>query len=106
VPDGNRLLKLGMRPVSALALSTLPGWARRMYGRPAGPLSEAAATAGLLAARLTFSQQRLFSGAMRAVDRAESAGENLAAPEISPIRLAVPPCRAVREPAGHGDGAM
>ena len=90
VPDGNRLLKLGMRPVSALALSTLPGWARRMYGRPAGPLSEAAATAGLRAARLMFSQQRLFSGAMRAVDRAESAGETLAAAEISPIRLPAP----------------
>jgi phosphoenolpyruvate-protein kinase (PTS system EI component) len=46
-----------------------------MYGRPGGPLSEAAATAGLLAARLMFSQQRLFSAAMRAVHRAESAGE-------------------------------
>jgi hypothetical protein len=58
VPDGNRVLKLGMPPVSALA-------------------SEAAANAGLLAARLMFSQQRLFSGAMRAVHRAESAGEVL-----------------------------
>ena len=77
VPDGNRLLKLGMPPVSALAFSTLPRWARHMYGRPSGPLSEAAANAGLLAARLMFSQQRLFSGAMRAVHRAESAGEVL-----------------------------
>ena len=76
VPEGNRLLKLGMRPASALAFSTLPGWARRMYGRPAGPLSEAAATAGLRAARLMFSQQRLFSGVTRAIHRAESAGEN------------------------------
>jgi uncharacterized protein (DUF2236 family) len=75
VPAGNRMLKAGMPLVSALAFSTLPGWARRMYGRPAGPLSEAAATAGLLAVRLAFSQQRLFSGAMRAVHRAESAGE-------------------------------
>jgi hypothetical protein len=106
VPDGNRLLKLGMRPVSALALSTLPGWARRMYGRPSGPLSEAAATAGLLAARLMFSQQRLFSGAMRAVDRAESAGETLAPAEISPIRLAAPPYRAARQPAGQRDSPM
>src|SRR6266702_2742645 len=57
-------------PVSALAFSTLPRWARRMYGRPGGPLSEAAAIAGLRAARLMFSQQRLFSGAMRAVHRA------------------------------------
>jgi uncharacterized protein (DUF2236 family) len=75
VPDGNRGLKLGMTLVSALAFATLPGWARRMYGRPTGPVSEAAATAGLLAARLMFSQQRLFSAAMRAVHRAESAGE-------------------------------
>ena len=41
VPDGNRMLKLGMPPVSALAFSTLPRWARQMYGRPSGPLSEA-----------------------------------------------------------------
>ena len=75
VPEGNRLLKLGMRPASALAFSTLPGWARRMYGRPAGPLSEAAATAGLLTAGLMLSQQRLFTAAMRAIDRAESAAD-------------------------------
>src|SRR6266700_7797723 len=75
VPNGNRGLKLGMTLVSALAFSTLPGWARRMYGRPTGPVSEAAATAGLLAARLTFSQPWLFRAAMRAVHRAESAGE-------------------------------
>jgi uncharacterized protein (DUF2236 family) len=75
VPDGNRGLKLGMTLVSALAFATLPGWARRMYGRPTGPVSEVAATAGLLAARLTFSQHWLFRPAMRAVHRAESAGE-------------------------------
>jgi phosphoenolpyruvate-protein kinase (PTS system EI component) len=45
-----------------------------MYGRPSGPLSDMAATAGLRAARLAFSQQRLFLGAMRAIHRAESAG--------------------------------
>jgi len=75
VPDGNRVLKLGLPPVSVLAFATLPGWARRMYGRPDGPLSDAAATAGLRAARLMFNQQRLFSGAMRAIYRAETAGE-------------------------------
>ena len=32
VPDGNRVLKLGLPPVAVLAFSTLPGWARRMYG--------------------------------------------------------------------------
>jgi uncharacterized protein (DUF2236 family) len=77
VPNGNRGLKLGMTLVSALAFSTLPGWARHMYGRSGGPLSEAAATAGLVAVRLMLSQQRLFSGAMRAVHRAESAGDIL-----------------------------
>jgi hypothetical protein len=46
-----------------------------MYGRPSGPLSDMAATAGLRVARLMFSQQRLFLGAMRAIHRAESAGE-------------------------------
>jgi uncharacterized protein (DUF2236 family) len=75
VPDGNSVLKLGLPPVSALAFSTLPRWARRMYGRPSGPLSDMAATAGLRAARLVFCQQQLFLGAMRAIHRAESAGE-------------------------------
>jgi uncharacterized protein (DUF2236 family) len=77
VPDGHRGLKLGMTLVSALAFSTLPGWARRMYGRSSGPLGEAAATSGLLVVRLMLSQQRLFSGAMRAVHRAESAADIL-----------------------------
>jgi uncharacterized protein (DUF2236 family) len=75
VPDGNRVLKLGLPPVSALAFSTLPRWARRMYGTPSGPLSDMAATAGLRAAHLAFSQQWLFLGAMRAIHRAEWAGE-------------------------------
>jgi phosphoenolpyruvate-protein kinase (PTS system EI component) len=48
-----------------------------MYGRSSGPLSEAAATAGLVAVRLMLSQQRLFSGAMRAIHRAESASDVL-----------------------------
>jgi uncharacterized protein (DUF2236 family) len=76
VPEGNRVLKLGLPPVSALAFSTLPGWARRMYGRPDGPLSDLAATAGLRATRLAFRQQRLFLGAMRAIHRAEAAGDS------------------------------
>jgi len=75
VPDGNRVLKLGLPPVSALALSTLPGWARRMYGRPGGPLSDMAATAGIRAVRVAFGHQRFFLGAMRAIHRAEFAGD-------------------------------
>ena len=80
VPAGNRVLKLGLPPVSALAFSTLPRWARRMYGASGGPLSDMAATAGLRAARLAFGRQWLFSGAMRAILRAESAGDKNQAP--------------------------
>jgi uncharacterized protein (DUF2236 family) len=78
VPDGNRMLKLGLPPVSALAFATLPRWARRMYGKPSGPVSDLAATAGLRVARLAFSQQWLFLSAMRAIHRAEWAGDNQA----------------------------
>ena len=76
VPDGNRVLKLGLPPVSVLAFAALPRWARHMYGRPAGPMSEMAATAALRATRLAFSQQRLFLGALRAIHRAETASES------------------------------
>ena len=75
VPRGNRALKLGLPPVSALAFATLPRWARQLYGRPDGPLSDMAATAGLRAARLAFDRQWLFRPAMRAVHRAETAGD-------------------------------
>jgi uncharacterized protein (DUF2236 family) len=84
VPDGNRVLKLGLPPVSTLAFSTLPRWARRMYGRPSGPLSDMAATAGLRAARLAFSQERVFLGAMRAIHRAEWAGDKPGSPDDGP----------------------
>src|SRR6516162_3250620 len=62
VPDGNQALKLGLPPVSVLAFSALPGWARRMYGRPDGPLSDMAATAGIRAVRVALANQRLFLG--------------------------------------------
>ena len=75
VPEGNRTLKVAMPPFNALAFATLPGWARQMYGRSGGPLTDMAATAGLQAARLAFGQQKLFLAAMRAVHRAEWAGE-------------------------------
>ena len=75
VPDGNRALKLGLPPVAALAFYTLPRWARRMYGRPNGPVSDVAATGGLRVARVAFGQEQLFSGAMRAIHRAEIAGD-------------------------------
>ena len=80
VPEGNRALKLALPPFNALAFATLPGWARRMYGWPGGPLTDLAATAGLRAARLAFGRQRLFLAAMRAVHRAEWAGEKRSPP--------------------------
>ena len=76
VPQGNRALKVAMPPVNALAFATLPGWARQMYGGPSGPLTEAAGTAGLRATRLALGREKLFLAAMRAVHRAEWAGEN------------------------------
>jgi len=76
VPDGNRVLKLGLPPFSALAFSTLPRWARQMYGRPSGLVSDVAATGGIRAARLALRQERLFLGAMRAIHRAETAGDH------------------------------
>src|SRR5215471_6993272 len=73
VPDGNRVLKLGLPPVSVLAFSTLPRWARQLYGRPSGLVSDMAATAGIRAARLALRQERLFLGAMRAIHRSKAA---------------------------------
>jgi hypothetical protein len=55
-----------------------------MYGTPSGPLSDMAATTGLRAARLVFSQQRLFLGAMQAIHRAESAGDTPGSQYASP----------------------
>jgi hypothetical protein len=75
VPDGNRALKLGLPPVSALAFATLPRWARQLYGRPDGPLSDMVATAGVRVARVVLDQERLFRSAMQAVLRAETAGD-------------------------------
>ncbi len=76
VPRGNRALKLAMPPFNALAFSTLPGWARRMYGRSGSPLIDLAATCGLRAARLALDRHRVVVGVMRAVHRAELAGES------------------------------
>jgi phosphoenolpyruvate-protein kinase (PTS system EI component) len=50
-----------------------------MYGWSGGPVTDIAATAGLRAVRLAFGRRRLFLGAMRAVHRAEWAGENIEA---------------------------
>lgn len=41
-------LKLIVPPFNTLAFATLPRWARRMYGTPASPLTDLAATAALI----------------------------------------------------------
>jgi uncharacterized protein (DUF2236 family) len=76
VPDGNYALKLGLPPIAVLAFYTLPRWARRMYDRPSGLVSDLAATGGLRTARVAFGQEQLFRGAMRAIHRAETAGDS------------------------------
>jgi uncharacterized protein (DUF2236 family) len=49
VPPAYLPLKLAVPPLSALAFATLPRWARRLYGLPGSPLTDAAATAALVA---------------------------------------------------------
>jgi hypothetical protein len=71
LPAGSRLFKLVLPRFNAFAFSTLPNWARRMYGQPGGPLADATATAGLRAARVAASWTPAFRAAMRAVRRAE-----------------------------------
>jgi uncharacterized protein (DUF2236 family) len=69
VPAGSRLFKLALRRFNGFAFSTLPYWARGMYGRPGGPLTDA--TAGLRVARVAASWEPVFRVAMHAVGRAE-----------------------------------
>jgi uncharacterized protein (DUF2236 family) len=71
VPEGNRAMKLALPRFNAFAFSTLPRWARQMYGKPGAPLTDVMATAGLRATRLAASCNPLFRAAMRAVRQAE-----------------------------------
>ena len=50
VPPAYLPLKLAVPPLNTLAFATLPRWARRLYGAPGSPLTDAAATAALVAA--------------------------------------------------------
>jgi uncharacterized protein (DUF2236 family) len=50
VPAAYRPLKLVVPPLNTLAFATLPRWARKMYGAPASPLTDLAATAALVTA--------------------------------------------------------
>jgi uncharacterized protein (DUF2236 family) len=51
LPPGLMPLRLVVPPLNTLAFASLPRWARRLYGTPGSPLTDAAATAALLAAR-------------------------------------------------------
>jgi uncharacterized protein (DUF2236 family) len=75
VPDGIRALRLGVPVASAFAFASLPRWARDLYGHSGGPLGDIAATAGLRTSRVLIGQERLFLAGMRALHRAERAGE-------------------------------
>jgi uncharacterized protein (DUF2236 family) len=60
-------LSLVVPPVNALAVASLPDWARRLYWIPSPPLSDVAATAALHAAReATARLPMLAPGAVRA----------------------------------------
>jgi uncharacterized protein (DUF2236 family) len=50
LPAQLRALHLVLPPLSTLALASLPRWARRLYGSPASPLTDAATTLALRAA--------------------------------------------------------
>lgn len=71
VPPGSPLMKIALPRFNAFAFSTLPSWARQLYGKPGGPLTGAAATAGLRTARATLWCSPVFHAAMRGVQRAE-----------------------------------
>jgi uncharacterized protein (DUF2236 family) len=71
LPAGSRVFRLVLPRFNAFAFATLPTWARRMYGRPGGPLTGARATAGLRAARVASRRTPAFRAAMRAVRHAE-----------------------------------
>jgi len=51
LPPAMLPLRLVVPPLNTLAFASLPRWARRLYGTPGSPLTDAAATAALLTAR-------------------------------------------------------
>jgi len=67
-------LKLVVPPVNTLAFATLPRWARRMYGTPGSPLTDAAATVALRMAHQSVTRiprQLTYLPAARAAHRRE-----------------------------------
>jgi uncharacterized protein (DUF2236 family) len=75
-------LKLVLPPVNTLAFTSLPRWARRMYGAPGSPLTDVAATAALRLAHESASRiprRLLYLPAARAARRRERERERRAA---------------------------
>jgi uncharacterized protein (DUF2236 family) len=72
VPAEFRALKLMVPPLNTLAFASLPRWARRMYGMPGSPLTDAGATVALrMAHRSTthIPHRLLYLPAVRAARR-------------------------------------
>lgn len=90
-------LKLAAPPLATLAFASLPRWARRMYGVPATPLTDLAATAGLRAFQESTSRipGHLLLPAARAARRLRPRPA-----ATSPVSRRVP----VRTPQSSGSG--
>jgi uncharacterized protein (DUF2236 family) len=75
-------LKLMLPPLNTLAFASLPRWARRMYGTPGSPLTDAGATVALRMAHQSATRiprQLLYLPAARAAHRRQRERERLAA---------------------------
>jgi uncharacterized protein (DUF2236 family) len=72
VPAEFRALKLMVPPLNTLAFASLPRWARRMYGTPGSPLTDAGTTVALRMAHQSTTRiprQLLYLPAARAARR-------------------------------------
>ena len=72
VPAEFRPLKLMVPPLNTLAFASLPRWARRMYGMPGSPLTDAGATVALRMAHQSTThipRQLIYLPAARAARR-------------------------------------
>ena len=82
VPAQFVALKLMVPPLNTLAFASLPRWARRMYGTPGSPLTDAGATVALRMAHQSTTRiprQLLYLPAARAAHRRQRERERRAA---------------------------
>ena len=82
VPAQFLALKLMLPPLNTLAFASLPRWARRMYGTPGSPLTDAGATVALRMAHQSTTRiprQLLYLPAARAAHRRQRERERRAA---------------------------